>query len=445
MAHTPRSPAIDRARLPVALLSLFLLNFAHSHAFAADDVAAADAPLLAPEGNAEPPLITQLDAELRFRFTNTSHLADLQAGQDDFRHGLFQRSRVGTAFDRGDLSAYLQLQASGALGEAGPGEQPLAVGLQQGVARVQRPFGLRGVTFEAGRMALDFGVGRQIGRYDFHNSGNAFDGVQLTYGLEHLLDVHAVAVKIRRNSAQPDQERNLFGLYMTALPAEGVRSELYFLYLRDGSLNDSARILTMGVRVDWTALSWLSAEAEAAVQVGEVQAGEAPESLSHVASMAAGGLTASARLGVPLALTLGGQMYSGDTHPNDRTSSAWRPLYPSLDEVVGLLQMFRQTNLLQYGARLRAQLAQKVAADIDGRVNASHPGANLPGLGNAVLTGPDDWAVVGTELDVRLRWRWHPSTELLAGMGLFVPSQMLRDQVHTVAGWQALLQWTTRF
>ena len=30
-------------------------------------------------------------------------------------------------------------------------------------------------------------------------------------------------------------------------------------------------------------------------------------------------------------------------------------------------------------------------------------------------------------------------------MGLFVPSQMLRDQVHTVAGWQALLQWTTRF
>jgi len=267
----------------------------------------------------------------------------------------------------------------------------------------------------------------------------------LSYGLEHYLDVHAVAVKIRRNSAQPEQERNLFGLYMTALPAEGLRSELYFLYLRDGSLNDSARVLTMGARVDWLALSWLAAEAEAAVQVGEVDTGGVTEARSHVASMAAGGLTASARLGVPVSLTLGGQMYSGDARPNDRTSSAWRPLYPSLDETVGLLQLFRQTNLLQYGARLKAQFAQKVSADIDGRVSASHPGANLPGLGNPVLSAHGDWAVVGTETDARLRWRWHPSTELLGGIGVFMPSPLLRDQVHARAGWQAWLQWTTRF
>lgn len=444
MAGLARRTLPDRARLGLACLALLLA--APLPLLAAEDIAAADLPLaVAPQAPSETPLLTQLDAELRFRFTHTRNLGDLQAGQDEFRRGLFQRSRVGTAFERGDLSAYLQLQASGALGQAGPGEQPLAIGLQQGTARVRSPFGLRGVTFDAGRMVLDFGAGRQIGRYDFHNSGNAFDGVQLRYELERYLQINALAVKIRRNSAQPEEERNLFGLYMGALPTDGLRSEIYFLYLRDGSLNDSARILTMGVRIDWSALNWMGAEAEAAVQVGEVQAGEASAPLNHVASMGAANLRGMARIGVPATLTLGAQVYSGDTNANDKTSSAWRPLYPSLDEVIGQLQMFRQTNLLQYGARLKVLALPTLAAEIDARVHASHPDANLPGLGNAKLNTAGNWAVVGREIDGRLRWQWHPSTELLGGVGLFDPSALVRTQLGAHLGWQAFLQWTTRF
>jgi hypothetical protein len=392
----------------------------------------------------QPESTTSLDAEVRFRGSTTSHLGDLQAGQDDVRHGVFDRLRLGAQFHREQLSAYLQLQNNGALGDAAPGEQPLPIGLQQGYVRLDVP-GVKGMRLDAGRMALEFGAARMIGRYDFHDTGNAFDGLRLRMGIDDFLDVDLLAVKIRRNSAHPDKERNLAGMYVTGLPVETLRADLYFLYLGDNNEAGQAHILTMGLRLDWRATSFLALEAETALQVGDVQPNTQDRGLDHLASALAGTLTLDGRNWLPLLVKLHGQMYAGDAAPGDNLSAGWRPLYPSLDEIVGLLQIFRQDNLSQAGARLRWQLGAPLALDVDGFASWSRTGAPLPGFADRVLPGDGAWVLLGPEVDVRLRWTWRPWSELMLAGGVFIPATSLREHLGTATARQVLLQWTSRF
>lgn len=413
-------PAVAQAQLPPA-----------------DPVAPAAAALALPAQ-------ARLDAELRFRASRSRQLSDLQAGLDEFRHGVFFRTRLGAAFDHDVLGAYLQLQASGALGDSGPGQAPLPVGLQQGYVRARAPV-LPGLQAEVGRLALDFGAGRQIGRYDFHDSGNAFDGLHLRYGARTALDLHAVAVQIRRNSAQPQQERQLAGLYLTGLPAEGLTTDLYFLYLRDGSDEATARVLTMGARIDWRPGRLLHLEAEAAGQVGEQRTDGAAAPVDHAAMMAAGMAAVAFEVGLPVELAAYGHIYSGDGDPNDKVLSRWRPLYPSLDEQVGLLQLVQPSNLGQYGGRVTLRAPARVAVSVDGRVSVSRTGEPLPGFDGMALPGDGSWQTVGTELDFRVEWPWRPGSVFLLAAGAFLPAAALEQALGQQLAGQALLQWTSRF
>ncbi len=397
-----------------------------------------------PAPDRDPASTTTLDAELRFRGVSSSHLQDLQAGQDGVRRGVFDRLRFGAGFRRDVLSSYLQLQSNGALGDAAPGEPPSPIGLQQGLVRLDVP-GVKGMRLDAGRMALEFGAARMIGRYDFHDTGNAFDGLRLRVGIEEFLDVDLLAVKIRRNSAHPDKERNLAGLYATGLPIENLRTDLYFLYLGDDNDAGRAHILTMGLRFDWRATSFLGLELEAALQAGDVQPMAAERILDHVASSLAGTLTLDGRRWLPAIFKLHGQTYSGDPAPGDAIDSGWRPLYPSLDEVGGLLQLFAQTNLTQAGGRVRIPLNSQVNLDLDGFLSWGRTGAALPGFADRVLPGDGSWVLLGPEVDLRVRWSWRSWSEVLLAAGVFVPETALREHVGVSMARQLLLQWNSRF
>ncbi|MSP91075.1 MAG: hypothetical protein EXR79_04615 [Myxococcales bacterium] len=400
---------------------------------------------VAPPFEPAPPAPWQtLDAELRFRASRSANLSNLLAGLDSFRRGVFHRTRLGATFDRGELTARLQLQASAALGDAGPGEAPLPVGLQQGAVRwkVAWPAALE---LEAGRMALDYGVGRQVGRYDFHDSGNAFDGIRLRYTIGSVLAADALVVKIRRNSAQPEHERNLTGIYLTTVPTEVLRADLYFLYLADGTAKERAQILTMGARIDWQVARALRLESEVAVQVGDLQGEGRTPPRDHLASMAAGQIVGVQTLGIPLSLRMHGQFYSGDSAPKDPTSSGWRPLYPSLDEHMGLLQVVGQNNVLQAGVGVGAQPAATLRIDLDGRWTAARTGAPLPGFGQQIVAGDGSWLGLGLELDGRARWQVHAAAELALIGGMFRPSVAARPVIGPDVAWQAFVQWTSRF
>ncbi len=392
--------------------------------------------------DAEPPSLTTVDADLRVRARQTTRLHGLPAGLDEVREGAFHRVRLGASFQREDLSAYLQLQSAGAMGDAGPDDEPLTVGLQQGWLRWD-PQGWRGLRVSAGRMALEFGAGRQIGRYDYHEIGHAFDGLDVGWAIGRYLDLHLLAVQIRRDAAQPDQERRLTGLYATGLPTDRLRSDLYVLYVEDGHGGEAAQLLTMGLRLDARPVRGLSTEGEAAVQVGVLRP-VGLEPIDHVAMMGAARLAYEAVVGLPMAWTLHAQFWSGDRDATDQVSSAWRPLYGSLDEQVGLLQLFPTTNLGSGGVRYRLGDTGRPHAEIDARAFTSRRDAPIPGA-LVAPQGGGKWPLLGSEVDVLLHLPWRTSTEFLIATGVFLPARPLRDAMDRRTGGQITAQWRSRF
>ncbi len=389
---------------------------------------------------------SKLDAELRFRTAASGGITAPAPGQDDWRRGASDRVRLGAQLRRQNISSYVQLQQSGALGDAGPGDQPLQFGMQQGFVRVEEA-GLRGLRVDFGRMALEYGSARMIGRYDFHETGNAFDGLRAHQTVGDYLDADVLAVKIRRNSAHPDKGRNLFGLYATARPTSRVTADLYLLYLSDTTETAQSHDITMGSRIEFRPWSFLTAEAELAAQIGGEQLADHAQARDHLALAMAGSLQLDASKWIPLYGRAFSHMYSGDelAHPN--VSSRWHPLYPSLDEIVGFLQIFAQANLTQVGGTLGWKPVEKIDISLDGRQSYARTGTTLPGFAGQILPGDGAWVRLGAELDLRIRWSLRPWSQLLLVGGSFAPSQDVKsnllNQGRNIS--QVLLQWTTRF
>ncbi|MCO4760982.1 MAG: alginate export family protein [Myxococcales bacterium] len=385
------------------------------------------------------------DADLRFRGAVGIHLKDLQAGQDDRVQGVFQRLRLGSRVSTTDLEARLQLQVSGAFGEKGPGEQPVPVGLQAGSLRWKLP-AAQGLTFEVGRMALEFGSGRHIARYDFHDEGNAYDGFRLQYSAEPWLRVDTLGVKLRRTSAQPDKERTLFGLYLVGKPFKPVTTDVYLLILRDGGDQGRIDLQTMGLRLEFKPNPHFRVEFEGAVQFGSRQPVSEKAPLDHLAGAMAAELEFAGRLGVQLAGGLRAQQYSGDDGTEANLSRAWRPLYPDVVRHVGLLQLFAQSGLRQLGAWLRVGDSGRLYIEADARLNASPGGAQAPGFSRPKLgKAGDGWVSLGSEVDVRLVWRALSSSRLMLATGMFAPSSELAAKIGGRLARQVLLQWTSHF
>ncbi len=464
MGSSPTSGTLDEtfARCAHAVMAMRAATF--GTAWVAIALATAAAPALAqhdeaalamagaPAADSEPAARPaaepyRLDAELRLRGAAGRRLATLAPGFAAKSQGWFQRSRLGVSFDRGDLAARVQLQSSSAFGVAQPGTDPVALGLQQGWLRARVP-ALGETWVDAGRLALQYGVGRQIGHYDFDLVGNAFDGVRVHYGLGGRLNVDALAVKLRRAAGQPDLERNLSGAYLTGRPSDAFGADLYFLYLQDGASAEDAALLTMGARLDLTPVSWLAADLEAAVQIGEVTVANVREPQDHLAWMASGQVVVTGKVGVDMGLAAIGQVFSGDDQPVDRTRRAWRPLYPSRDRLVGVLQLLEPSNLLQVGGTWHASLPVwegTLRAELDVRQNRAAAAGPLPGFGGGALGSGQGWATIGRQADLRLRWGSQAGRELLAAVAFFAPDAALAHERNVQTAVLLLLQWTASF
>lgn len=391
---------------------------------------------------------TAVDAEIRLRASVPRHLSALAPNADVVRSAVFHRERLGASFVQGPVDAHVQLQASGAFGDADPSAQVLPrVGLQQAVVRIQ-PRSLKWLSAEMGRMVLDYGSGRMIGAYDYQAASNAFDGVRARISYQKFLDIDVLAVKLRRNNTQPDQDRNLFGAYIVGHPHEQLRADLYVLYLVDGTSDGHAYLTTMGARLDWRPITWFSGEVEGALQVGEEDKAGRADRQSLIGSAFFAELAGHVPVGGGrLSLAPFTQFYSGAPTQTGsaQTATAWRPLYPSLDQVVGLLQLFGPTNLMQNGGHLRWQASMPLSVDLSARVSASHENAPLPGFGNPTLAGDGGWRTLGTEVDLLVRWQLLRSSEIFFGCGVFAPASAIRTLISRDTASQVLLQWTSRF
>ncbi len=387
----------------------------------------------------------QWDAELRFRGERTWGLGEAEPLLASKHHGWFQRSRLGARLERDSLSAVIQLQSSSVLGAAGPGSDPLPLGLQQGWLRARLPWG-SDTWFEAGRMTLEFGAARQIGRYDFDAVGQAFDGARLHFGLARHLQVDAFAAQLRRTAGQPERQRVLGGVHLGATPHDTVLTELYVLYLHDDEPAQDTHLLTMGTRLRLTPVTPVELEAEAAVQTGQQRQRGAILASDHLAWMAAATLTGHSRSALAVDGGLFAHAFSGDDDPSDSVRRAWRQLYPSRDAIVGLMQQFATSNLAEAGARVSIDgQPSNWPLGLEAQVRRSHAIAQdlLPGLSGGSLQTLRGWQALGWGGDVRLRWQPLPRSEWMIAVAWFHGSEAVRSERRLDTGLSGWLQWTT--
>lgn len=393
---------------------------------------------------AEPAALT-VDAEIRLRGTEGRHLDTLEPGLAARSGGWFQRSRLRATLVRSSLQAVVQVQSAGALGAAAPGADPMPLGLQTGYAQMQLPW-LDDAWVRGGRQPMEYGAGRQVGLYDFDSIGQAFDGLRAHMARQSWLEVDLFALKLRRTPSEHDQDRALTGAYLVGRPNDSVRTDLYFLYLSDRSGQEAVRLLTMGARAVATPLSWLEAEGEVALQSGSLGLVTAVEPQSQLSWMAAGQLQLRHGQQAPMRWTAYAHHFTGDAKPDDKIRTSWRPLYPSRDQLVGLMQLFQPSNLQQFGLKWGVEVApggHLVNLGLNGRLTRAEAGAALPGLGGVALAGPAGWRELGWEVDATASWQVFHHSQVMAGAAVFVPAESLRQDRQLDTAVLALLQWSS--
>ncbi|MCB9740559.1 MAG: alginate export family protein [Deltaproteobacteria bacterium] len=380
----------------------------------------------------------RFDGDLRVRTLLARGLDDVPLGVDLRRSGTYHRVRIGAAMQRGSLDARVELQSSGAFGAAGPQEAPLAVGLQQAWMRYRLSSSRFLFSVEAGRLSLHYGSGRQIGSYDMHPTGNAFDGLRLRGELDNVLQVDLLATRLRRDANQPELQRSLYGVHASATPTGSLKGDVYLLILRDGAQADEHDLQTMGIRVQWQPWGIVLAEMEAALQFGRRNDSDPTEN-DRLAHMLVLNLGAQGTLGLAFSGGLTLELYSGDDDPTDGVERAWRPLYPDLDRVVGLLQRFAPSNLRTLGGWLQAGGNELWSIRLVGRLLSQR-------VAEADTAVGDGWQAIGGELDLALQLRPHPFHRISLLGGVLLPSSdPLTGAPTDPIGVATLLEWRGQF
>jgi hypothetical protein len=405
------------------------------------------------------PAAFALDAEIRLRGADGRQLDTLEPGLASRTQGWRQRTRLRATLRRAALQAVVQVQSAGMLGAASPGADPMPLGLQTGYAQAELPWG-DATWLRAGRQPIEFGAGRQVGLYDFDAIGQAFDGLRGHFARGSALEVDVFGLKLRRNplaqagvsapATSVSEDRALTGAYLVGRPSPLFRADLYFFYLSDRSAQESVRLLTMGARAVYAPAEFFDLEGEAAVQSGSIGLAGAVEPQSQLAWMAAGQLRLHRPGPLPMALRALGQHFSEDSQPEDKIRSAWRPLYPSRDQLVGILQLFVPSNLQQAGLQGSLELlpaSQPLQLALSARYSRAHAGAVLPGLpGNAaapaVLSG-SGWQPLGWEAEASAQWQLLKHSKVLLAFAAFVPTAQLQGNRQLDTALMGLLQWTT--
>ena len=288
-------------------------------------------------------------------------------------------------------------------------------------------------------MALHYGAGRQIGSFDFHQTGHAYDGIRLRATVDKALVVDVLSVRLRRDIAQPDRQRVLYGVLATARPTGSLLGDIYLLVLDDGTPDGRQRLQTMGLRLDWRPFGVVEAEIESAVQIGNRIGGASGES-DRFATMVVARLGAFGTAGIPFGGGVGFDRYSGDDDMTDGVDRAWRPLYGDLDVIVGLLQRFSPSNLRTALAWLEAGPRDGLHARVDIRLIEQLRAAST------AETTSSGWQAAGAEIDGKAQYAPWPGQSLSIGAGVFVPTASpVTGKRAGPVGLLTFTQWRGRF
>jgi len=377
--------------------------------------------------------------ELRIRPEYQNNRSDFDAGHADDDLYYLQRLRFGAILKPLDtVRAVVTLQDSRMWGEEKStvsNEQNLD--LHEGYAEVTDIL-TPGLGFQAGRMELKYGAERQVGPLGWSNVGRAFDGVRLFYHRPRLIQVDAFATIVRDQGRKGGANTDFFGLYARSDYWSFLDVELYGFFLYNDLRSATEKIGTVGARAVARPVEGLTLEAEAAVQFGKSRlAGQArPGANDHLAT--AYFAQALYRVPVRTSPVLGVFFYSasGDANPADSRNVAYRVLFPTSHPMLGFMDLFQWTGVLDAGPTVRVAPFEDLLLGLDYHLFflTTNGGVLENTLGGTAVFAPDRGRFLGQELDLLVRWQALKVLAFEFGYSFFKPGKVFEGAQVTREG-----------
>ncbi|MDW8380901.1 MAG: alginate export family protein [Verrucomicrobiota bacterium] len=386
-------------------------------------------------------------------------------GVDNDESFLLTREKFHVGYTQPWWQAYVEVRNSNSTGEEAPGRPGEdRLDLQQAYLKFGKldAFPLQ---LEVGRIELQYGDERLIGRSDWSNVTRSFDAVRLRFqDAEIWMDAFAGRVVVREDGKfnQSDERDWFWGTYgciEKLLPWQD--TEVYFLGRNTdagGRARVSSRdIYTIGFRAvsRKTGLGNWDYAIEALHQFGQVNQGTRNLEQSAWAASAALGYTwkkawAAPRLGIEYNFS------TGDSDPTDGRSQTLDNLFPTNHKHYGTMDVIGWRNIHDAALRTRIRPLPALTVGVDYHVYwladtadffypQSGPGRNGLGYGR----NPAYDAFLGSELDVELAYTPASWLNVRAGYGHFFAGDYIDQSKQSLAGatdadW-AYLQVTVTF
>ena len=376
----------------------------------------------------------------RARGTFEMNRTDLTSELRDRDWYMLQRLRLGLAVHPAEvLTLTAEIEDArvwgGGTDTIGLAAEASRFGLYRGFVTVK---GLaRGLTLEAGRLTLHYGMGRMVGFSEWSNRGRAFDGARVSYEpLDGLALDLFFTVLAERNATTSGHDSTFSGFYGSYAfhqgPFKGLSLDAYALHLYDGMAATYKNVATLGLALRGTLFDALYLDVEAAAQVGRVTEALSTRKSSHLATAGYVGLGYVRTTGVPFKVGAFASGASGDAEPRDvpgnSRSVSFIPLFPAAHGWWGRMDLVSWTNLMEFGAKAEVTLLEPLTGLLEWHEYfAVDDRAPFPILGPDVAPLEAMGKHMGGELDLVITYR--PLTWLTAdaGYGLFVPARGARN------------------
>jgi hypothetical protein len=271
------------------------------------------------------------------------------------------------------------------------------------------------LSVEAGRFSRDFGGRRQIGRNNFRNTTNAFDGVivkveQARWSLQ--------AFHLRPMAYLGQENARLNGLFFSG-KADKVSFDFYTLHLKDRErsfYSSGARLYGSLGRVDY--------EAESIMQRGRQHSAQHSAWMQHAqAGYRWGGKWR------PITSLLY-DYASGDRDPNDNKNNAFDSLYgPRRFEFgpTGTWGIYARSNLNSPAAQILVRPSSAMDLSVQHRLfMMAQAKDQWRGVGLTDPTGKSG-SYIGQQTEYRVRYRWGKYFEVDSGLVLFREGSFIRS------------------
>jgi len=319
-----------------------------------------------------------------------------------------------------EIGVHVELQDVRTFGEESSSFDTSANGfdLHQGYALLRK----KGLELRLGRQEIDLFDEKLVGRNDWFEQAQAFDGVRFLYqrqdtrlDLFYALVRGQVALDASSITTLPTGKRHLAGLHVGYEIARPFRANV--LALADIDTASGKNMFTGGFAVDGRIATVFRYGAD-----GYYQGGRLDEGHSQSAYRAALDLRGTVPVTVRPYLELYGSLESGDDDPKDGDAHTFVRPYGNIHDVHGIIDRFADVARDTHGRGLRdlgGALGIEPALDLELRV-AHHLFQSMQKLGELMH--------LGHELDVTASWRFWRFAGIDAGYGVFVPGSLWSAQ-----------------